>query len=85
MRSHAILCRSLAAGLFALFACSCKPIGNADPLMTASHVSSGPMMVSDPDRMQDQRFHAANQTRAEESAEGNSFRGSVGISTAAEW
>jgi hypothetical protein len=85
MISCIILCRSLAAGLLAVAASSCSPIGNADPLITAAHTSSGPMMVSDPDRMQDQRFHAANQASAEESSEGNSFRGSVGVSTAAEW
>lgn len=85
MRPCTILCHSLAAGLLAVVASSCGPIGNADPLMTAAHTSSGPMMVSDPERMQDQRFHAANQARTEECDEASSFRGSVGMSTAAEW
>ena len=85
MTSCSILSRCILAGLAASFACSCSPIGHADPLVTSSPTSSGPLMVGDPDRIQDQRFHAANQTRAEESPEGNSFRGSVGVSTAAEW
>jgi hypothetical protein len=85
MKARTLLCRWLPASLLVAFACSCKPIGNADPLVTTSPTSSGPMMVGDPDRIQDQRFHAANQARAEESAGGNSFRGSVGVSTAAEW
>ena len=85
MTSWTFLCRWLPAVLLTSLACSCSPIGHADPLVTSSPTSSGPLMVGDPDRIQDQRFHAANQTRAEESPEGNSFRGSVGVSTAAEW
>jgi hypothetical protein len=79
-------CRWTAVAVLALAACSCKPVGGADPLSSAQGSAAGVRpFTTNPSRVQDERFLAENHERAAESNEGNNFHGSVGMSTAAEW
>ncbi|WP_367873781.1 hypothetical protein [Luteolibacter sp. Populi] len=82
----AITCRLLPLAALLSLASSCQPLGGSDPLDTAQgSAATLPPLTSDPDKLRDERVHADHHQQAVESNQGNSFHGSVGASTSAEF